>query len=404
MNIDGLYKTIYYYISKLDIEILPVFLNGEFFEAITLPQHNMVILFDDNESLDYKRLAHYQNKFLEDKGYKVYRVRTLDCIPLNDNSFDYYIENYDNSVVLRVINYLYADIMPASSVLDRIDCVENIECFYGQSITNFNRIYTDKSLNYINTSKMPFISGNVIYDGFFIGQWFNKMVEISLNAKIDNIEIVVSRNLCQWDNYYSMCSLLIKQGVKVYQIREYNGYKIRSWLREQKSVYKEGKLSQDRIERLSKLGISWNEFETKWNDAFNLLCQYLKENNTNHISKDVIYKGFKLGSWMQTQKKDYNTGKLRQDRVEKIKSVGYLLEDYRNNEWFRMYNVAKEYFNEFGTAYIPRRHSYHNENLGRWIMIQIRQYRANKLSEERYRLLEQLNLWNDIPKKNPPLS
>lgn len=397
MNIDRLYKTIYYYLSQLDIEVLPVFLNGEFFEAIILPQKNMVIFFDDDVSLEYKQFAHYQNKFLEEKEYKVYRVRTLDCIPLNDNSFDYYIENYDNSVVLRVINYLYDDLKPTSPTLDRIECAEVIERFYGQSITNLNQIYTDKSLNYISTSKMPFILEDVEYDGCYIGQWFNKMVDVSLNAKIDNIEIAVSKALSQWDNYYSICNLLIKQGKNIYKINEYNGYKIGSWLSDQKSVYKVGKLSQYKIEKLQKLGISWNEFESKWNNAFDLLCQYLEEYNTNHISKDVIYKGFKLGRWIQTQKKEYNSGVLKQERIEKIKSTGYLLDSYRDNEWYRMYAVAKEYYNEYGTAYLPKRHTYHNEKLGQWIMKQIQQYKAKKLNEERYELLSLLNLWNDIP-------
>ena len=62
----------------------------------------------------------------------------------------------------------------------------------------------------------------------------------------------------------------------------------------------------------------------KWEDIYILLKEYFVENN--HVDVPNNYEstdGFKLGAWVSRQRARYKSGKLSEERIEKLESLGF---------------------------------------------------------------------------------
>lgn len=86
-------------------------------------------------------------------------------------------------------------------------------------------------------------------------------------------------------------------------------------------------LTAEQISRLDKLGMSWDDRNNrKWNDMFRELTEYYKYNNNFNIP--VSYKtknGACLDTWVERQRILYRDGKLSDARIEKLKSINFVL-------------------------------------------------------------------------------
>ena len=89
-------------------------------------------------------------------------------------------------------------------------------------------------------------------------------------------------------------------------------------------MYKKGKLSPERVERLESLkGWGWNPLESAWKEGFEQLERYAKENGTTRVSTShVTSNGYPLGKWLSRQRTAYKKGKLSAERVERLDSLG----------------------------------------------------------------------------------
>ena len=106
---------------------------------------------------------------------------------------------------------------------------------------------------------------------------------------------------------------------------EYDGFNINRWLHTQRNRYKDGKLSQDRIDRLNNLGLKWSKNEAFWEKGYNYAVSYKNEHGTLKIPKGYeCVDGFKLKSWLNNQKSRYKNGTLTNSQIEKLKEVGII--------------------------------------------------------------------------------
>ena len=110
--------------------------------------------------------------------------------------------------------------------------------------------------------------------------------------------------------------------------------------------------------------------------------------------------GTKLGVWIQKQRSTYKgktCGHLSIKEVQLLESIG-MIWDVRESVWVQNYQVAKEYFEEYGNLLVSRDCVYHGIKLGRWINGQRNAYNMigrRKLSQERAKKLESIGMiWN----------
>ena len=93
-----------------------------------------------------------------------------------------------------------------------------------------------------------------------------------------------------------------------------------NWVKNQRKVFLEGKLSSDRTERLDSIGFEWinpTALELKWNHRLEELVEY--KNSTGHTN--VPRTSGPLGEWVSNQRK--RQGKLTPDRIEKLNLIGF---------------------------------------------------------------------------------
>ena len=119
-------------------------------------------------------------------------------------------------------------------------------------------------------------------------------------------------------------------------IKDENGYNLGTWINRQRQEYKKGKLSEDRIELLEKIGMRFENVLNIifWTKMYLLAEIYFKNYGNLEISKkfktlngiDYDENGYKLGKWLTNQRQAYKKGKLSPERKELLDQIGMVWE------------------------------------------------------------------------------
>lgn len=166
------------------------------------------------------------------------------------------------------------------------------------------------------------------------------------------------------------------------------------WIQRQRSLYKNNKISEDRIKRLTGIGMNWNP--DNWESRFDLVKQYYEEHGNINISQKEVIQGVWLGKWIISQKKAMEEGKLTHKQIEKLKTLPMEEVGRKDNRWWSMYEEAKKYYEEFGNLNIPVNYLTSNgKKLSDWIIRQRRNYKLGKMSSEHKEKLDEIGfIWD----------
>lgn len=123
------------------------------------------------------------------------------------------------------------------------------------------------------------------------------------------------------------------------------------WIQRQRSLYKNKKISDDRIKRLSDVGMNWNP--DNWESRFDLVKQYYEEHGNINISQKEVIQGVWIGKWIVSQKKAMQEGKLTHEQKEMLKTLPMEEVGRKDNRWWSMYEEAKKYYLKFGHLNVP---------------------------------------------------
>ena len=111
------------------------------------------------------------------------------------------------------------------------------------------------------------------------------------------------------------------------------GYKLGFWISKQRINYKNGTLSEDRIEKLEEIGMIFeNVYKDTWNMMYKLAKKYYEHYDNLKIPKmfktingyEIDEEGYNLGAWINTQRFSYKKGTLFEDRIEKLEEIGMM--------------------------------------------------------------------------------
>ena len=162
-----------------------------------------------------------------------------------------------------------------------------------------------------------------------------------------------------WKFYYNIANKVKKlEGtINVKTVYRYNDVEIGHWLKQQKDAYDKGMLLPIQISLLEKLGIKWHAPKQ---DVEVLTLDVPKEEKTST------------------------------KRLSKIPAVKNKLEE----RWFIYYNLARQFFEQYGHLRIPVVYTIDGVSLGHWIDYQRQKYKKGKMSLEKIKLLEDIGmLW-----------
>ena len=96
-----------------------------------------------------------------------------------------------------------------------------------------------------------------------------------------------------------------------------------SWVHKQRQIYKKGKLSQDRIDRLNGIGFKWLLKNVgpnvPWKTRFDELVRY----RAKHGDCNIPVRQGQLGRWVSYQRKVYKSSSLEQERIDRLNGIGF---------------------------------------------------------------------------------
>ena len=99
--------------------------------------------------------------------------------------------------------------------------------------------------------------------------------------------------------------------------------RLAKWCSHQRTLYKNYKLSPNRVKRLEQLAIVWDKYEIAWEEMFAALSDYRQKHGDCNVPqrwKDNP----DLGVWCATQRRVYKNNELSPERVERLEKLGFV--------------------------------------------------------------------------------
>ena len=169
-----------------------------------------------------------------------------------------------------------------------------------------------------------------------------------------------------------------------------DGKKLGSWVSRQR--LKKDTLSAEQIERLNKLGFSWDLRGQDWETHFAVLEKFKQRVGHCRVPNQQRVDGVGLGSWVMRQRAEKN--RLSYEQIERLNQLGFSW-DPLVEAWETKFAALERFKQREGHACPGTEHQEDGLNLGNWIMHQ----RAAKdtLSPERIARLDKLGFsWDPL--------
>ncbi len=171
-------------------------------------------------------------------------------------------------------------------------------------------------------------------------------------------------------------------------------------------------LSYDKLLLLNDLNFEFTPFKTIWDKNINLYAEYVKEGNSGHIERSVVYKNFNIGTWYSNQRKKALNGTIKAESLSQIRDIypefpkipqkeKKVIEYSYHVQYFDdTIKLLLEYQKEFGTLIVPKRFKYKGYNLGPWCQKMRSKKRLGILPKEQVKALDDIGfIWDALGNK-----
>ncbi len=167
-----------------------------------------------------------------------------------------------------------------------------------------------------------------------------------------------------------------------------------NWIETQRSSYRQGTLSSERMNALNHIGFPWTPDRQRWEKRFAHLSSYLKqygvfpENENSPEERSLI-------RWMSAQRRSRIEGTLFAGDESKLNDLGFVWHGV-GGDWAKMIDLARNYFESNGDLSVPRNGEC--RELSDWLSKQRTAYRQSLLSLEHQKALEEVGMnWEVVP-------
>ncbi len=168
-------------------------------------------------------------------------------------------------------------------------------------------------------------------EGFKLGAWLSSLrkrrnrLSLEQQQQLDRLHMNWDgRNQSQWKKAYQEALRYYQQhgNIDVPLAYEADGIYLARWLRYQKEQMERGKLTQEQLQCLERLGFV-SERKNGWEQRFQEARQYYQTNGHLNVPANYITdKGTWLNKWLSVQRKAYQTDKLLPEQRTALESIG----------------------------------------------------------------------------------
>lgn len=248
----------------------------------------------------------------------------------------------------------------------------------------------------------------VTQTGLALGVWIHMMRQARANqrtaivtperiARLDAIGMLWAAASDQWEKNYQEAATYYNTHGNLLVPQRYvskNGIKLGYWISHLRMARRgsgKGSLTEEQIQRLNLIGMAWDAEEERWQMGLNAARDYFRENGHLQVSVDyTTADGFELGKWVRLKRRQRKSGSLTPEQIHSLECIG-MLWDVFAVQWMRMYEAAKQYYQEHGNLDVPSRYqTASGQNLGLWLS-RCRRERET-LAPERAAMLERIGM------------
>ena len=179
-------------------------------------------------------------------------------------------------------------------------------------------------------------------EGYPLGQWILKTRQQKLNgclkeeriAQLDEIGMVWSIFDAKWEKAYALAAAYYEENGNLNIPRSYvtaAGERLGVWLANQQWSYPKGKLTEEQIERLNRIGMYWgNRNDRQWNQGYQEAKRYFEAHGDLKVPVNYVSpEGYALGKWVKRQRytsqnPEKSGAVLTEERIAKLNAIGMI--------------------------------------------------------------------------------
>jgi len=163
---------------------------------------------------------------------------------------------------------------------------------------------------YVRSSGSANISKSLEFEGFPLGNWVNAQrsnrPDPERCRRLEKLPGWTWNSLAdRWETGFShLLRYVAAEGhTRVPKDFKLDSYPLGNWAANQRSAYSRGELDESRVARLECVtGWMWNATAQAWENAFQHLCNYVKQHGHARVPFKYKGDGFSLGAWVVKQR------------------------------------------------------------------------------------------------------
>lgn len=177
-------------------------------------------------------------------------------------------------------------------------------------------------------------------DGYPLGQWIIKTRQQKLNgrlkeervAQLDEIGMVWNIFDAKWEKAYALAAAYYEENGNLNIPRSYvtaAGERLGQWVASQQWAYPKGKLTDEQVERLTRIGMYWgNRNDRQWNEGYQEAKRYFDAHGDLNVPAEYVSPGgYNLGNWVKRQRytrhnPEKSCAVLTEERIAKLDAIG----------------------------------------------------------------------------------
>lgn len=290
---------------------------------------------------------------------------------------------------------------------DRVKQLEDIGMIWNAMDNSWEQNFKLAEQYYREHRNLDVPSNYKTKDGTHLGSWIGRQKQLHRTNSLSNDQIKKLNSIgmdwmdrvdCIWEKGFLEAKKYYEKYGDLNVPVKYetdNLFSLGTWIQRQRNLYKNNKICDDRIKRLTDIGMNWNP--DNWESRFKLVKQYYEEHGNINISQKEVIQGVWLGKWIVSQKKAMQEGKLTHEQIEMLKTLPMAEVGRKDNRWWSMYEEAKKYYLKFGHLNVPMDYlTSSGKKLSDWIIRQRRNYKLGKMPSEHKEKLDDIGFVWDI--------
>nr|CRH06329.1 Conserved protein of unknown function. Containing 8 helicase-associated domain [Candidatus Magnetococcus massalia] len=162
---------------------------------------------------------------------------------------------------------------------------------------------------------------------------------------------------------------------------------LRSWCGEQRKLYKNDKLAEDRLQALTQLDFVWDAKEGQWHSMRMDLTAYRTQRRHCHVPKGWA-ENIPLAKWVQQQRNARKKELLSEEQIALLDELDFIW-DAQELYWEQMFIQLVEYHTLYGHCNVPEDYA-DDPELAWWVEAQRKSHKNSSLGTERTERLDEL--------------